>query len=293
MGSGCHFSHLGRREGPGSETLSEATTQAEIQDSTAYLVLTAGDVAQCDSPGDEQTAALMDTLAGTVFALGDLVYPNGTAGDFQRCYEPTWGRFRDRIRAAPGNHEYRSAGARPYYDYFGAAAGPPGLGYYSFEAGDWHVVSLNSNIPMTPRSAQGQWLQEDLRSHPAQCTLAFFHHPRFSSGPHGNSANVTPLWRMLHEAGADVVLQGHDHVYERFDPLDPDGRPDPARGIRSFVVGTGGASTYGFMRQTPGSAYRYNRGFGVLQMRLYDDHYTWAYRTVTGQVLDRGEATCR
>src|SRR5207247_8472939 len=169
----------------------------------------AGEIADCAGSGDEATATLLDNIAGTVFTVGDNVYPDGTATQFAQCYDPTWGRHRARTRPAPGNHDYHTAGASGYYGYFGTLAGDSGKGYYSYDVGAWHIVSLNSNVPMSPGSRQEQWLRTDLATHPAPCTLAYWHHPRFSSGTtHGSIAATQSLRPAPYDAGADVRLPG-------------------------------------------------------------------------------------
>src|SRR5437763_7273256 len=214
----------------------------------------AGDIASCDDlSGAYATAALIEKIPGTVFAVGDLAYPNGSDLDFKNCYDPTWGRFKDRTRPAPGNHEYHSSGASGYAHYFGATAGDPEKGYYSYDLGQWHILSLNSEcLPAggcTAASPQGKWLQQDLSQHPAGCTLAYFHKPLFSSGlAHGADPELKPIWQILYHAGADVVINGHDHDYERFAPQDPEGKADPAHGIREVVVGSGGKNTHRVFR---------------------------------------------
>jgi acid phosphatase type 7 len=259
----------------------------------SVVVLAAGDIARCDGSGDEQTAAMLDTLRGVVLALGDNAYYSGTEAEYRDCYDPTWGRHRARTRPAPGNHEYGTPGAAGYFAYFGELAGPPGRGWYSFDLGAWHVVSLNSNVAMSPGSEQERWLREDLAAHPSRCTLAFWHHPRFSSGPHGAQHRVAPLWQALYEAGADVVLQGHDHGYERFSRMASDGRLDPARGIRSFVAGGGGAELYPYVRAARGSQSRYNRGWSVLRLTLRADSYEWEVLTPDRtQPLEHGGEAC-
>jgi hypothetical protein len=258
------------------------------------VLLAAGDVARCRQTGDDTTAAMLDTLAGTVLALGDQAYSRGSVTEYRDCYGPSWGRHRARTRPAPGNHEYGSGGAAPYFAYFGDAAGPAGRGYYSMDLGGWHIISLNSNVAMHRDSPQAQWLRADLAAHQSRCTLAFWHHPRFSSGPHGSDPDVAPLWAILAAAGTDVVLAGHDHTYERFAPLSADGRLDDAHGIRSFVVGTGGADLYPF-RDVPvsGSEMRYNERFGVLRLTLRADGYAWAFIPVGGVApIDSGDEQC-
>jgi acid phosphatase type 7 len=257
------------------------------------ILLAAGDIASCQSDGDEATARLLGYLPGTVLTLGDNVYRHGTRATFAACYDSSWGRHRARTRPAPGNHEYHVQDAAGYFAYFGAAAGPPGRGYYSFDVGGWHVISLNSNVGLRPHSPQMQWLRADLAAHPSRCTLAYWHHPRFSSGKHGSSRRLASLWRTLYNAGVDVVLQGHDHSYERFAPLDADGQPDENRGIRSFVVGTGGARLRAFSAVVPGSEVRYNGGHGVLKLSLRPDSYEWEFLAADGMdSVDRGEGRC-
>ena len=200
----------------------------------------AADIAVCGSTATEGTATLLDSIEGTVFTAGDNAYFQGTALQYERCYDSTWGRHKDRTRPAPGNHEYESPGAAPYFNYFGERAGPPGRGYYSFTVGSWHVVSLNSNVLATDGSPQMQWLRDDLAGTTARCVAAIWHHPLFSSGQNGPILTMRDAWRILRELGADVVISGHDHIYERFGRMDETGRPTPG-GLRQFTVGTGGA----------------------------------------------------
>ena len=268
---------------------------AEIVVTTAPAVLVgAGDIASCSLDDDEATARLLDAIPGVVFTAGDDAYPNGTAAEFTGCYEPTWGRHKTRTRPSPGNHEYRSADGADYYAYFGARAGTPGLGYYSYDlGGGWHIISLNSNIAMTVGSPQEQWLRADLSLHPARCTLAYWHHPRFSSGEHGSSAASEPLWQALYDANADVVISGHDHTYERFAPQTPAGARDTTRGIREFVVGTGGASFYQFPTIRANSEVRNNTTHGVIKLTLRSNGYEWAFVPVAGSTFrDSGSGRC-
>lgn len=260
------------------------------------IVLAAGDVAGCDSSGDTQTAALLDGLPGTILALGDLAYPDGTLGEFEDCYEPTWGRHRARTQPVPGNHEYNTGGAAGYYDYFGASAGDRQEGWYSFDLGAWHVVALNSNCADVGgcgrSSPQGQWLEQDLDQHPSSCTLAYWHHPRFSSGEHGNNVVMRDLWAILGEHGADLVLAGHDHDYERFAPQDADGNAS-ASAIRSFVVGTGGRSLRAFGTTVANSEVRSRSAYGVLKLDLRAGSYAWQFQPVAGSSFtDAGSASC-
>ena len=259
------------------------------------VLVGAGDIASCQSSGDGATAKLLDNIGGTVFALGDNAYPDGTYPQFRDCYGPSWGRFKDRTKPAVGNHEYNTPGAAGYFDYFGARAGDPAKGYYSYDRGSWHVVVLNSNcskVPCAAGSAQERWLKADLAANADhECTLAYFHHPRFSSS--GNTANVAPFWEDLYEAGAEVVLNGHTHNYERFAPQRPDGTLDDARGMREFVVGTGGVSHNPFGTIKPNSQARNASTYGVLKLTLKSASYEWKFVPVEGKTFtDSGTKVC-
>src|SRR5688500_11340672 len=220
--------------------------QAAQAQSSDPVFVGAGDIANCSGKNDEATAKLLDNIAGTVFTLGDNVYPDGAPAEFADCYGPSWGRHKDRTRPAPGNHDYHTANASGYYNYFGAAAGDPGKGYYSYNLGAWHIIALNSEVGYQAGSAQEQWLKADLAANKNGCTLAYFHHARFSSGQHGNITRMQPFWQALYDNGADVIVNGHDHLYERFAPQNPSGQADANRGIREFVVGIGGGGLYRF-----------------------------------------------
>lgn len=271
--------------------------RAFVYVSSAVLV-GAGDIAVCGYETDEYTARLLDTSAGVIWTAGDNAYPSGTAANFAECFHPTWGRHKDRIRPTPGNHEYRTPGAAPYFDYFGEAAGEPGKGWYSYRYGGWLVIALNSNLThLSPQRVEEQmeWLRETLEETPAKCTVAYFHHPLFSSGAHGGNddEDVRPFYRALYEAGADVVLVGHDHHYERFAPMDPEGNLDPERGIRQFLVGTGG----GALREPgaavhPHSEFYSDKDHGVLELVLHADSYEWQFLTVRGRGGDTGRGRC-
>lgn len=257
----------------------------------------AGDIADCSDLNDEATAQLLDGISGTVFTLGDNAYDRGTATDFADCYDPTWGRHKARTRPSVGNHDYYTSGASGYFNYFGAAAGDPSQGYYSYDLGTWHMVVINSNCMdiggCGAGSAQEQWLRADLAAHPTLCTLAYWHSPRFSSGEHGSLSATKPIWQALYDYNADVVLSGHDHDYERFAPQDPNGAADPARGIREFVVGTGGRHLRPFRKPIANSQVRNASTFGVLKMTLSPTGYTWQFIPVAGQTFtDTGSATC-
>jgi acid phosphatase type 7 len=258
---------------------------------TFAVIVGAGDIAECGpGTGAEATAALLDGIPGIVFTAGDNAYPHGTMDDFMRCYEPTWGRHRHRTRPAPGNHDYQHAGAADYFRYFGPAAGPPGLGYYSFQAGPWRVVSLNSNIDVSATSEQLRWLRAEIGTD-TTCTAAIFHHPPFSSGPNGDQLYMRELWRELYMLNVDVVIAGHDHFYERFAPQDQNGRLDPARGVRLFVVGSGGARLSQAVRIRTNSDIRAS-AFGVLKLTLRTGAYDWEFVSVSQTARDTGTATC-
>jgi hypothetical protein len=206
--------------GSGNGLAASTWAQSEVPDQfdADPILVAVGDIASCSSDGDEATAALLDGLSGTIATLGDHAYRSGTPQEFADCYDPSWGRHKDRTRPAPGNHDYETSGAAGYFDYFGAAAGEPGKGYYSYDLGTWHIVVLNSNCSQVGGCGEGtpqeQWLREDLAAHPATCTLAYWHHPLFSSGTeHGGNESMQPVWQALYDAGADVVLAGHEHNY--------------------------------------------------------------------------------
>ena len=264
------------------------------------VLVGAGDIASCDDPaGAYATAKLIDKIPGTVFAAGDLAYPDGSDEQFANCYGPTWGRFKDRTRPAPGNHEYHSGGASGYARYWGAVAGDPTRAYYSYDLGQWHIIALNSECAEVggcgPESEQGKWLQQDLSQHRVACTLAYFHKPLFSSGlAHGNDLQMKALWEMLYHAGADVVINGHDHDYERFAPQDPDGNSDPKHGIREFVVGTGGKNSHRvFARTRPNSETHQADTFGVLKLTLHPKSYDWQFVPEEGKTFaDSGSGDC-
>jgi len=264
----------------------------------SVVLVGAGDIADCkDLTGAEATAKLLDQLAGTVMAVGDLAYPDGSKENFA-CYDKTWGRAKSRTRPAPGNHEFHAAGASPYFDYFGATAGDPKTGYYSYELGAWHIIVLNSECKdvggCEPGSPQERWLRSDLAAHPAACKLAYWHKPLFSSGgAHGNDLTVKPLFQALYDAHADVVVGGHDHDYERFAPQNPDGAADPANGIREFVVGTGGKNHRPFGESKPNSEVRDATAFGVLKLTLKPKSYDWQFIPEAGKSFtDSGTGAC-
>ncbi len=252
----------------------------------AEVFVGAGDIATCDANA-ESTARLLDGIGGTVFTLGDQAYPAGAEAEFRQCYDPTWGRHRGRTRPTPGNHEYESRNAGPYFDYFGGSAGPYGLGYYSYELGPWLVLSLNSNVAIP---AQVDWMKGVLGRSRSRCTLVYWHHPLFSSGPSAKNGAIRAWWNVLYAFNAEIVLNGHDHIYERFAPQDDGGHPDPVRGLRQFVVGTGGAALHASTGPVANSEVRIS-AFGVLKLTLMADAYEWEFIPVSGPG-DRGTGRC-
>jgi hypothetical protein len=256
------------------------------------VVLAAGDIADCALDGRLLTAELLEREAGAILAIGDLVYPNGRARDFAACYGPSWGRFRDRTYPVPGNRDYATDHGRPYYAWWGAGARSP-TGYYSFDLGPWHLVALNSNLAGAEDAAQRRWLAEDLRGSAARCKLAFFHHTIYSSGFHGATARLTPLLRILYEGRVTLALTGHDHHYERFAAMNVDGEIEPGRGIRFFVVGTGGAQLHPAIFGVRGSEMRHAGSWGVLKLTLHQAGYDWSFLAAGGsQFQDSGHGDC-
>ncbi len=270
--------------------------EAAAQQDGAATLLAAGDIANCASSGDEATADILVANEGVVATLGDNAQIRGTHEEFANCYHPSWGRVRERTRPAPGNHDYDTPGAAGYYWYFGAAAGDPSKGYYSYDLGPWHVISLNSNCDIVvcyPGSPQEQWLRDDLRANATRCTLAYWHHARFSSGRRTQILWTEPFWKALYENGADVVLGGHDHIYERFAPQTPIGDPNGAHGIRQFTAGTGGHSHSGLPTRLATSEVANNDTFGVLKLTLKQDGYDWAFLPEAGKTFrDAGSDKC-
>jgi hypothetical protein len=233
-----------------------------------------------------------------VLTLGDAQYDSGTLAQFNGSYASSWGRVKSITYPAPGNHEYQSAGAAGYYGYFGNAAGVRGQGWYSFDIGGWHLIALNSNCIEVrgcwPGTPQYEWLEADLAAHQNQCTLAYWHHPRFSSGTqHGSDGSYDAFWRLLYDNGVEIVLNGHEHLYERFAPQDPAQRPDSAYGIRQFTVGTGGKSHYPVGGRVRNSEVVSDRTFGVLMLTLRPGSYEWRFVPEAGATFtDTGTGTC-
>jgi len=280
----------------GSSTITVTSSPPPSDDP---VIVGAGDIASCSSSGDEATANLLDNIAGTVITLGDNAYTNGTATEYTNCYGPSWGRHLSRTRPSPGNHEYNTLNATGYFGYFGSAAGDPSKGYYSYDLGAWHIIVLNSNsscttISCAAGSPQDTWLRADLAAHTNVCTLAYWHHPRFNSGAsHGNNTAVANFWDALYQYGADVILNGHEHVYERFAPQTPAAVADPTNGIRQFTVGTGGASHYTFGTIQPNSEVRDGTAYGVLKLTLHATSYDWQFVPAAGATFtDSGTGSC-
>ena len=262
------------------------------------VLVGAGDIAQCSGGGDRQTAALLARLPGTVFAVGDLAYDAGTQEEFRDCYAPSWGALRARTRPAPGNHDWMTKDLAGYRGYWGSAAtNGAGDPWYSFEIGAWHAIVLDSNCAQvggcTAGSREDAWLEQDLRASTARCAVALFHHPLFTSTPEPADPDVFPLWDRLYRAGADVVVNSHYHDYERFAPQDPTGRGDDARGIREFIVGTGGGPLRQFGTDVAeNSEVRIEGVYGVLELTLRSEAYRWRFLSVDGAVRDQGTGAC-
>ncbi len=280
--------------------LGAVNIQADVDGTSAIAVVTiepavmagAGDIAVCSSTDDEATASLLDGIPGIVFTAGDNAYDSGTDLEFANCYDPSWGRHRERTYPSPGNHDYGTAGAAGYFGYFGERAGPPNLGYYAFNYGGWRIYSLNSNVQRDAGSTQEQWLRADLAATGRTCAIGFWHHARFSSSRHGNDTSMIPLYQALYEGGADLAVVGHDHVYERFAPQTHDGVAD-VQAIRQFVVGTGGRFFYELNTPEANSEFRDNTHFGVLKLTLFPASYQWEFVSAPdGTVLDSGAGDC-
>jgi len=255
-------------------------------------MLGAGDIGMCGRPEVAQTARLVAGLEGDVILAGDLAYLQGSAANFRDCFNPFWGQFRSRWHPVPGNHEYESAGAAPYFAYFEDAAGPAGRGYYSFRSGDWLILMLNSNIAATRGSPQWEFARAELERQRTPCTMAVWHHPLFTSGPNGNNTFMRDMWALLEASRVEVILNGHDHLYERFARQTADGAVDPVNGIRQFTAGTGGAELYNFVRAAPNSEERIMK-FGVVRFTLRPAQVDWEFLAIDGSVADRGLDTCR
>jgi acid phosphatase type 7 len=290
-----------------------AGSQLDVSLAGAAVMIGAGDIAVCGASGDESTARLIDSVltadsaanvVRAVFTLGDNAYRSGSSNlsnYFQRCFTPSWGKARimNLIHPSPGNHDYDSGSGAPYFAYFGANAGPPGKGYYSYDVGSWHVISLNSELYFsraTPEEAKAQedWLKEDLTLHSNPCTLAYFHRPLFSSGDHAGTREMLPLWKILYDGGVDLILNGHDHHYERFRPQNPDGVYDPLKGITEIIVGTGGASLRRVFKPLAANSVDQVHGhYGILKLTLGAGEYRHLFLGTDGIIWDSGSGKRR
>ena len=258
-----------------------------------------GDIAECGSNTlDDDVAAMLANTTGVIATLGDTVYSTSSAAEYRDCFDPSWGPLRPRIRPVLGNNEYHQPDAKTYFDYFGSSAGERGKGYYSYDVASWHVVVLNSNCKHVggcdAASPQGVWLAADLTAHPAACTVAMWHFPRFSSGYHGSISVTRDFWQILYDHGAEMILSGHDHSYERFAPQTADGIADPQRGLRQFVVGTGGKDFYAMGSPIANSEVRDSTTAGSLRLSLDNGSYSWQFVKTggTGSLNDQGRSIC-
>jgi acid phosphatase type 7 len=285
-----------------SQNVSSAENNANKK--VLHTLYIAGDLAECQGKPAAQSAAaktaalidgaVKDSSNNSVLTLGDSTYPNGTAQEFVDCYTPTWGRFRDLTWPSPGNHDYNTPLAANYYDYFAERAGPARRGYYSVDIAGWHIISLNSNIDADINSAQITWLRQDLAASPHLCTIAYWHHPVYTSGIRGNSPQMKTAWNILYQAGADIILAAHDHHYERFAPQDAEGNIDTARGMREFLVGTGGATLSPIMATPNHHSEAQDIGnYGILRLDLMAGQYAWQFISVSGPSnRDSGTGVC-
>ncbi|WP_220699306.1 DUF7594 domain-containing protein [Nocardioides cavernaquae] len=273
---------------------SPTTTTTAPPPSGDPIFVGAGDIASTGS-GDNATANLIAAMpsSATVFAAGDNAYPDGTLSNYNTNYHPSWGQFKARTIPAPGNHEYHTSGASGYFDYFGALAGPNRNGWFSKDIGNWHVISLNSEVNMAAGSPQETWLRQDLAANSKPCTIAMWHSPLFTSGSHGPDSSVRPLYQALYDHNADVVVTGHNHNYERFAPMNPSGAVDNTRGIRHFVNGAGGSSHYNFTSVAANSQARNADTYGVLKFTLHANSYDWQFVPESGKTwTDSGTTAC-
>jgi len=284
--------------GPSGAPASGSAAPSIGPDPSGTVILTgAGDIALCGSDGARRTSDLLLGQAGWFFTAGDNAYEDGTARQFADCYEPTWGRVKDRtILPAAGNHDWNTPGAAGYLGYFRTVAAPNGVTWYSRDLGAWHVVVLDSDCDQVGgcglNSPQGRWLAADLAASSARCTLAIWHHPRFTSAERGNNDAVAPFWDLLQRDGAELVVNGHEHDYERFAPQSPSGVEERPGGIREIVVGTGGGQLTGFARTAANSEFRQSGVFGVLRLTLHPANYDWEFLPASGDVADAGSTLC-
>lgn len=293
---------------PSPESQGRAELEAFARGAAVFLA-GAGDISSCAEDGDEATAGQLDRLLAvqpglTVYTLGDNAYGSGSAAEYRDCFAPTWGRFRDRTIPTIGNHDARTDRGRPYHEFYGERAGTYGQSWKAHTVGAWKIVVLNSNcdqVDCTAAGEQGRFLAAELDAHEGTaaergakkaCTALMWHHPPFSSGPHGDAASMAELWRMAVEHDVELVLTGHDHIYERFAPMGADGAPSAA-GVRSVVVGTGGKEAYPLEAAHAGSEFRMTGVPGVLALSLTPEGYQARFALVTGRIADRFDGTCR
>ncbi len=310
---GCNVRNFGlERTPPPADAPAE-----EIALAGAKFMIGAGDIAQCDDTGDEATARLVDSVLKAnasanvetvVFTLGDHAYPEASDRYLSQCFTPSWGDpkkgIMKAIRPSVGNHDYMTDRAAANYRYFGDRIGPAGKGYYSYEVGDWHVIVLNSELAVegtaTEKTAQLDWLRQNLADHRKLCTMSYFHKPLFSSSYRQGIAEMQTIWKILYDAGVDLILSGHDHHYERFVPQTPTGEADTVRGIEQIIVGTGGATLRGFRSRfglrgrglEGNSAVQVQGHFGVLLLTLGNTGYRSAFIDTEGRVWDRSGREC-
>jgi hypothetical protein len=273
---------------PGNPTATRTPTPTPTSASGSAVLVGAGDISSCSNNNDEATAQLLDNISGTVFAAGDNAYSSGSYTEYINCYDPTWGRHKSRTQPVPGNHEYMTSGAAGYFQYFNNIPA-----YYAYNLGSWRIYALNSEIDVSASGAQATWLQSDLNANPTQCVLAYWHKPRWSSGSsHGSDPSMQTLWQILYNAGAEVIVNGHEHNYERFAEMNASGAAVSA-GLREFVVGTGGAGHYSFGSPLSTSQVRDYSSFGVLKLTLRAGGYDWQFVPVAGATFtDSGSGTC-
>jgi hypothetical protein len=275
-------------QGGSTATPTSTPTRTPTSSPNSVVLVGAADIANCSRNQDELTAQLLDNIPGTVFTAGDNAYIDGTYTEYLNCYDPTWGRHKSRTQPSPGNHEYLTAGAAGYFQYFNNIPS-----YYAYDLGAWRIYSLNSEISASASSAQVIWLQNDLAANPSQCVLAYWHRPRWSSGVnHGSGSAFQTLWQVLHDAGAELVINGHEHNYERFAEMDATGAV-VSDGLREIVVGTGGAALYPFGTPLAASQIRNNTAYGVLKLTLQPTGYDWEFIPAEGSTFtDSGSSNC-
>jgi acid phosphatase type 7 len=271
-----------------------------VSSTSSISLLAVGDISTCGNLGAFITAGILQNQLeqnpnSKLALLGDIAYERGTEAEF-KCFDAAYGQFKNISYPSPGNHEYYSPNATGYYAYYGSRAGNPKQGYYTYKLGNWRIYALNSNCDSIggcdKNSPQIKWLKQTLLSNPSQCSLAYWHHPRFSSGRHGNAAFMQDMWALVAKAGVEIVLSGHDHTYERFAPLDSSGKPNP-KGTRAFVIGTGGRSFYAFSNPQAHSQIKQNSSLGVTKFVLEPNGYSWEFIAASGSNFkDSGTGKC-